>query len=445
MAENRAQRDATDRLRLIRPLVDFLHTEAAGGVALVIAAIVALAWANSPWDASYRDLWTTDLTVALGDRRLDLDLRHWINDGLMALFFFVVGLEIKRELVDGELRDPRKAALPACAALGGMVAPALIYAAFNAGGEGSDGWGIPMATDIAMAVGVLSLMGSRVSASLKLFLLALSIVDDIGAILVIAVFYTDEIHGDALLATLGLLVAVAAMRRLGVRSVPAFVVVGVVLWVTLHESGIHATLAGVVLGLMTPTQPIRRPELVDAAKLADVSSYRAARQTATAAREAVSVVEWLEHQLHPWTSFVVVPLFALANAGVALSGDTVGDALSSPVAGGIVFGLVVGKVVGITGFTWLATRLRIATLPEGSGWSGIVGVGALAGIGFTVSIFVTGLAFGGTALEDQAKVAILGGSLLAAAIGSVVIVATSGRAGGAVPEAIGSVASSPRS
>src|ERR671918_808098 len=354
MAENRAQRDATDRLRLIRPLVDFLHTEAAGGVALVIAAIVALAWANSPWDASYRDLWTTDLTVALGDRRLDLDLRHWINDGLMAIFFFVVGLEIKRELVDGELRDPRKAALPACAALGGVVAPALIYAAFN-------------------------------------------------------------------------------------------VVVGGVLWVTLHESGIHATLAGVVLGLMTPTQPIRRPELVDAAKLADVSSYRAARQTATAAREAGSVVEWLEHPLHPWTSFVVVPLFALANAGVALSGDTVGDALSSPVAGGIVFGLVVGKVVGITGFTWLATRLRIATLPEGSGWSGIVGVGALAGIGFTVSIFVTGLAFGGTALEDQAKVAILGGSLLAAAIGSVVIVATSGRAGGAVPEAVGSVASGPRS
>ena len=215
--------DVSERPRLIRPLVDFLHTEAAGGVALVVAAIVALVWANSPWDASYHDLWTTRLAVSWGERELDLDLRNWINDGLMAIFFFVVGLEIKRELVEGELRDRRRAMLPVCAALGGMLVPALIYAAFNAGGEGSDGWGIPMATDIAMAVGVLSLLGSRVSPSLKLFLLALAIVDDIGAILVIAVFYTDEIHGDALLATVGLVLAVVAMRRWGVRSIAAYV------------------------------------------------------------------------------------------------------------------------------------------------------------------------------------------------------------------------------
>jgi Na+:H+ antiporter, NhaA family len=314
-----------------------------------------------------------------------------------------------------------------CAALGGMLAPALIYAAFNAGGEGSDGWGIPMATDIAMAVGVLSLMGSRVSPSLKLFLLALAIVDDIGAILVIAVFYTDEIHGDALLAAVGLVLAVAAMRRWGVRSVAAYGVVGLALWVVLHQSGIHATLAGVVLGLLTPTQPIRQAELIDAAELANVSSYEAARQTATAARESVSVVEWLEHLLHPWSSFVVVPLFVLANAGVPLSGDTIGDALTSPVAGGIVVGLVVGKFVGIAGFTWLAARLRIARLPEDATWSAILSVSALAGIGFTVSIFITGLAFGGTALEDEAKVAILAASLLAAAIGSTLIVATARR------------------
>ncbi|HET6833109.1 MAG TPA: Na+/H+ antiporter NhaA [Acidimicrobiales bacterium] len=417
--------DVSERPRLIRPLVDFLHTEAAGGVALVIAATGALAWANSPWDASYRDLWTTRLAVSLGERELDLDLRSWINDGLMAIFFFVVGLEIKRELVEGELRDPRRAMLPVCAALGGMLAPALIYAAFNAGGEGSDGWGIPMATDIAMSVGVLSLMGSRVSPSLKLFLLALAIVDDIGAILVIAVFYTDDIQGDALLATAGLVLAVVAMRRWGVRSIAAYVLVGVALWLTLHESGVHATLAGVVLGLMTPTQPIRQPGLIDAAELADVSSHAAARQTATAARESVSVVEWLEHLLHPWTGFVVVPLFVLANSGVPLSGGTVGDALTSSVAGGIVVGLVVGKFVGIAGFTWLATRLRIARLPEDATWSGVLGVSALAGIGFTVSIFITGLAFGGTILEDPAKVAILAGSLLAAAIGSGLIVATS--------------------
>jgi Na+:H+ antiporter, NhaA family len=433
---------AGERHRLIRPLVDFIHTEAAGGFALVAAAIAALAWVNSPLDASYDDLWTTRLAVSLGDWGLELDLREWINEGLMVLFFFVVGLEIKRELVEGELRDRRRALLPVCAALGGMLVPALVYVAFNAGGEGLDGWGIPMATDIAMAVGVLSLMGSRVSPSLKLFVLALAIVDDIGAIVVIAVFYTDEIHTDALLATAGLLVAIAAMRRSGVRSIAAYAVVGVALWLALHNSGIHATLAGVVLGLMTPTQPARQADLVDAAELADVSSYEAARETITAARESVSVVEWLEHRLHPWTSFVVVPLFVLANAGVPLSRDAAGDALTSSVAGGIVVGLVVGKFVGIAGFTWLAARLRIARLPEDATWSGILGVSALAGIGFTVSIFITDLAFGGTSLDDLAKIAILAASVLAAAIGSTLLAATAGRGRA---EVMGSVAGRTRS
>jgi NhaA family Na+:H+ antiporter len=427
MSPERIGADVNDRRRLIRPLIDFLHTEAAGGVALVVAAIVALLWANSPWDASYDDLWNTHLAVSLGDWELDLDLREWINDGLMVFFFFVVGLEIKRELVEGELRDRRRAMLPVCAALGGMLVPALIYTAFNAGGEGADGWGIPMATDIAMAVGVLALMGRWVSPSLKLFLLALAIVDDIGAIVVIAVFYTGEIRGEALLASVALVVAVAVMRRAGISSIAPYAVVGAALWLALHESGVHATLVGVALGLMTPTEPIRRPELIDAAELADVSSYEAARQTATAAREAVSVVEWLEHQLHPWTSFAVLPLFALANAGIPLSRDTVGDALTSAVAGGIVLGLVIGKLVGISSFTWLAVRLRIARLPDGVTWSGIVAVSALAGIGFTVSIFVTGLAFGGEPLEEQAKIAILAASLLAAAIGATLFVATAAR------------------
>jgi NhaA family Na+:H+ antiporter len=427
MSPERTDLDADERRRLIKPLVDFLHTEAAGGAALVAAAIVALLWANSPWDASYDDVWTTQLAVTLGDWELDLDLRDWINDGLMVLFFFVVGLEIKRELVEGELRDPRRAALPVWAALGGMIVPALIYAAFNAGGEGSDGWGIPMATDIAMAVGVLSLMGSRASPSLKLFLLALAIVDDIGAIVVIAVFYTDDVGGEALLAAAGLVVVVAAMRRAGITSIAPYAVVGTALWLALHESGVHATLAGVVLGLMTPTQPIRQPELVDAGELADVSSYEAARQTVTAARESVSVVEWLEHQLHPWTSFVIVPLFVLANAGLPLSAAAVSDALTSSVAAGIVIGLVVGKFVGIAGFTWLATRLGMARLPEGATWSGILGVSALAGIGFTVSIFITDLAFAGTTLVDQAKIAILAASVLAATIGSTLLVTLSRR------------------
>ncbi len=427
MSPERIASDVNDRHRLIRPLIDFLHTEAAGGVALVVAAIVALLWANSPWDASYDDLWNTHLAVSLGDRELDLDLREWINDGLMVFFFFVVGLEIKRELVEGELRDRRRAMLPVCAALGGMLAPALIYTALNAGGQAADGWGIPMATDIALAVGVLTLMGRWVSPSLKLFLLALAIVDDIGAIVVIAVFYSGAIRGEALLASVALALAVAVMRRAGISSIVPYAVVGAALWLALHESGVHATLVGVALGLMTPTQAIRRPELIDAAELADVSSYEAARQTATAAREAVSVVEWLEHQLHPWTSFVVLPLFALANAGISLSRDTVGDALTSAVAGGIVLGLVIGKVVGITSFTWLAVRLRIARLPDSVTWPGIVAVSALAGIGFTVSIFVTGLAFRSELLEEQAKVAILAASLLAAAIGATLLVATAGR------------------
>jgi NhaA family Na+:H+ antiporter len=279
---------------------------------------------------------------------------------------------------------------------------------------------------------VLSLLGSRASPSLKLFLLALAIVDDIGAIVVIAVFYTEDIGGEALLVSAGLLAVVAVMRRAGVTSVAPYAVIGAALWLALHGSGVHATLAGVALGLMTPTQPIRHPELVDAAELADVSSYEAARQTATAARESVSVVEWLEHQLHPWTSFVIVPLFVLANAGVPLSGPAVSDALTSSVAGGIVVGLVVGKFVGVAGFTWLAARLRVARLPEGATWSGILGVSALAGIGFTVSIFITDLAFAGTTLQDQAKIAILAASVLAATIGSALLVTLSRRNGSEV-------------
>ena len=309
-------------------------------------------------------------------------------------------------------------------------------------GEGSDGWGIPMATDIAIAVGVLSLLGSRVSPSLKLFLLALAIVDDIGAIVVIAVFYTDDIHADALLAAVGLVLVVAVMRRSGVRSTAAYVVVGVALWLTLHESGIHATLAGVVLGLMTPTQPIRQPELIDAAELADVSSYQAARQTATAAREAVSVVEWLEHLLHPWTSFVIVPLFVLANAGVPLSRATrrrrahlAGRRRHRGRTGG-------GQARGHHRLHLAGRPSADRPAPGGHHWSGIVGVAALAGIGFTVSIFVTGLAFGGDPLEDQAKVAILAASLLAAALGSALIVTAARRER---PEVLGSVDARARS
>ena len=414
--------------QFVRPLVDFLHTEAAGGVALVVAAVVALVWANSPWEAAYADLWHTQLAVSFAGHELDLDLRDWVNDGLMTLFFFVVGLEIKRELVEGELREPRKAALPAIAAVGGMVVPALIFLALNVGRPGVDGWGIPMATDIAMAVGVLSLLGSRVAPSLKLFVLALAIVDDIGAIIVIAVFYSDSIDLAALGLSFGLVAAVAALRWGGVRSFLPYVAAGAALWLAVHESGIHATLVGVVLGLMAPTRPVRQPELVDADALADVSSYEAARETVVLARDSVSVVEWLEHRLHPWTSFVVVPLFALANAGVPISAAKVADSFTTSLGAGIVVGLVAGKLVGITAFTWLATRLRLGVLPEGAGWPGVVSVSAVAGIGFTVSVFVAGLAFDGAPdLQDRAKVAILVASVLAGVLGAGLVAATQGR------------------
>jgi NhaA family Na+:H+ antiporter len=415
---SREPRPAPAGPRFIRPLRDFLRTESAGGAVLVAATVAALVWANSPWEASYVDLWNTHLSVSLGSRTLDLTLRDWINDGLMALFFFVVGLEIKRELVEGELREPRRAALPAIAAVGGMLVPAAIYLAINAGRDSVDGWGIPMATDIAMAVGIMSLLGPRVAPAQKLFLLALAIVDDIGAILVIAVFYTEDIHYAALGVSIALAVAVVVLRRLRVWYTPLYVLLGVSMWLFLHESGIHATIVGVVLGLLAPTRPMRRREMVDADQLVDISTPATARETATLARESVSVVEWLEQMLHPWTSFVIVPLFALANAGIPLGAEILRDAWSAPVTWGVVLGLVAGKFVGITVFTWLAVRFRIGALPEGVTWGNVAGLGALAGIGFTVSLFVTGLAFDVPRFEEQAKIGILAASVLAGAAGT---------------------------
>jgi Na+:H+ antiporter, NhaA family len=420
-ASTRGEGDRRSGPVFIAPLREFLRTESAGGVVLIVAAVVALVWANSPWKEAYEDLWHTSLAVSLGDRTLDLDLREWVNEGLMTMFFFVVGLEIKRELVEGELRGARRAALPAIGALGGMVVPALLYAAINAGGAGADGWGIPMATDIAMAVGVLSLLGSRVAPSLKLFLLALAIVDDIGTIAVITIFYSGDVNVEMLLIAIGLVAVLVLMRVAGVRTTLFPLAVGGGLWLALHEAGINATIAGVILALMAPTQPHVQQELVDVDVLTDISTVRAARETANLARLSVSVVEWLEHVLHPWASFVVVPLFALANAGIRISGDAVSDAASSPIALGVVVGRVAGKLAGITAFTWLAIRLRIGALPAGATWRGIVGVSALSGIGFTVAIFVTNLAFEDTTLQNEAKIAILAAAVVAGAIGVVVL------------------------
>jgi NhaA family Na+:H+ antiporter len=380
--------------RVIRPLREFLRTESAGGVVLLVATAIALVWANSPWQSSYTEFWSRDLTLGVGSHSISLDLQHWVNDGLMTLFFFVVGLEIKRELVTGELRDPRAAALPVVAAVGGMVVPAALYLSLNLSGGGRDGWGIPMATDIAMAVGVLALFSRRVPPALKLFVLALAIVDDIGAILVIALFYSDGIEPIWLLEGAVAFAAMIGLRALGVSRIAPYVVVGVVFWLTIHESGVHATIAGVVVGLLTPTGRV--------------------------GRRSEPVIEYLERVLHPWTSLVIVPLFALANAGVVISVTAVSDAVTSSVTQGVVLGLVVGKFVGILSFAWLGQRTRLGVLPKDTTWRGMCAVAAIAGVGFTVSLFIASLAFEARALND-AKMGILAGSLLAAAIGTLLI------------------------
>ncbi len=274
-----------------------------------------------------------------------------------------------------------------------------------------------MATDIAMAVGVLSLLGSRVRPSLKLFVLALAIVDDIGAILVIALFYSGGVRIAPLVGAAGMVVVVLVMRSVGVQAIPAYVVAGIVVWLFLHEAGIHPTITGVIFGLLAPTRPARRSDMIDESELTDLSSPQAARQTAAAARQSVSVVEWLEHGLHPWTSFLILPLFALANAGVPLNADALTIAVGSPITIGVVLGLVVGKTVGITAFAWLAVRTRAGEMPDGATWPSITGVAAIAGIGFTVAIFIAGLAFEDLGLQDLGKIGILVGSLLAAVIG----------------------------
>ena len=412
--------------RIGRPMLRFFRIEAAGGVVMLVAAVVALVWANSPWRDSYYELLHSHIRLDLGGvLALDEPLEAWINDALMVIFFFVVGLEIKCELIVGELRRPAAAALPAIAALGGMVVPAAIYAAFNAGGEGSAGWGIPMATDIAFAVGVVSLLGPRVPNSLKIYLLTLAIVDDIGAIVVIALFYTDDLSLGWLLIAAGSVLLLVLMRLGRIWYTPAYLIVGVVLWLAVFESGVHATIAGVVLGIMAPARPLvsegRFDDMVVRRLPGDEVSAPVARRASFEARERVSVADRLADLLHPWTSFLIVPVFALANAGVELSADALDDAVRSPVTIGIVLGLVVGKLVGVSSFSWLAVRLGVCSLPSGATWTKVLGMSGVAGIGFTVSLFITNLAFTADAIIDQAKVGILVASTVAAVIGAAIL------------------------
>lgn len=416
-----------------RPLTRFLAQEASSGVLLLIATAAALLWANFGGD-SYFDFWHTEVGLTVGDTQLfehstasgphPLSLELWVNDALMVLFFFVVGLEIKTELVVGELRNPRAAALPAIAALGGMVIPALAYVAVNLGGEGSRGWGVPMATDIAFAVGILALMGNRVPKRLPLFLLTLAIVDDIGAIAVIAIFYTADRSMTWLILAISGLVAIALMRRLRIWYTPLYVMVGIFVWYATFRSGVHATIAGVAVGLLTPVKPLlgtRRFETVEDIISGDTADPNTARDAKFRIRESTAVSARLITLLSPWTSFFVIPVFALANAGIPLSGDVISDAATSRVTLGVILGLVVGKPVGIFVFSMLAVRFKVATLPPGITPPHVGAVGALAGIGFTVALFISGLAFESEALSDQATIGILVASFLAAVVGWVLI------------------------
>lgn len=408
--------------RLAQPVVDFLHIEAAGGVFLLVAAVIALTWANSPWSSSYESLWETEVALRWGDFELREDLRHWVNDALMVLFFFVVGLEIKGEFVNGELRQARRAALPIAAAAGGMLVPAAVYLALTAGGQGTRGWGVPVATDIAFALGVISLL--RVAQPLKVFLLALAIVDDIGAILVIALFYTSDLSLGWLGVAIGLVAVIGLLRWLRVWYLPLYVLVGLAVWLATFESGIHATIAGVVLGVLTPARPLLSGRDADGLMGEGGADGGAgqARQTAFAVQESVPLVERLQDVLHPWTSYVVIPLFALGNAGITLDGETFSAALGSTVTAGVALGLLVGKPVGILAAAWLTVRLGLASLPSDSSWRQVAGVGVIAGIGFTMSLFIAGLAFSeGSDQFEQAKIGIFSGSLAAAAIGYLVL------------------------
>lgn len=378
--------------RALSPLRDFLHTEAAGGALLVFASIVALVWANSPWKASYQRLWHSEIGITVAGHSLTLDLQHWVNDGLMTIFFLVVGLEIKRELTSGHLAGRRAATLPVAAAFGGMIVPAALYLAI-AGGTAPKGWGVPMATDIALAVGVLALAGSHTPAGLRAFLLGLAVVDDIGAIVVIAVFYSTGVSFGWLAGAIAAVVVTVLLQRFGVHQMVVYVVLGTSVWFALHEAGVHPTLAGVAMGLLAPVTPRVAPEFVDAEELADIGTTEAALHTAELAKSSVSTVEWLEHVLHPWSSYLIVPLFALANAGIVVSTDSLRTAFSSAIFWGIVVGLIVGKPLGVLLAAKVAIRSGRADRPEGTSTRQLLGAGNAAGIGFTVALFIAELAF----------------------------------------------------
>jgi len=387
----------------LRPFRRFFQTEASSGIVLLAAVAIALAWANLQ-PGSYESLWQTVIPLDLGSLLPRESLHLWINEGLMAIFFLIVGLEIKRELLDGELSSRRQAMLPAIAALGGMIVPASIFLIFNFNGAGSRGWGIPMATDIALAIGVLMLLGSRIPLGLKVFLTALAIIDDIGAVIIIAFFYTGSVSWTALGTGLILFVLLILLNHLGVRSIPVYLVVGFIIWLAFLKSGVHATIAGVLLAMTFP--------------------YRAESED-----DREPPLQKLERVLQPWAAYLIVPLFALANAGVHLEKNPL-QSLGDPIGLGIILGLFLGKQIGVFFFSWIAVRLRLGSLPPAVSWRQLHGVACIAGVGFTMSLFVSLLAYDNAEQLAVSKIGVLAGSAISALVGLLLLT----RAGKRKPE-----------
>lgn len=423
--------------RLLTPIREFIHAETTGGIVLFATAVIAMFLANSLWSDTYLTFWKKQLTIGFGSWALSKPLALWINDGLMVIFFFVVGLEIKREILAGELSTIKKSMLPVFAALGGMVVPAMIYMFFNHAGEGRNGWGIPMATDIAFALGLLLIFGKSIPISLKIFLTALAIVDDLGAVLVIALFYTSDLYLGSLVVGLIAMSFLLVMNYLEVRKVAVYVIFGILMWYAFLKSGIHPTLAGVLLAFTIPSRvkidandfPEHCRKLInefeDAGDCAKPYILCEAQQTAVQSLElachyAQSPMQRLETNLHSWVMFLVMPVFAIANAGIVFNQSLFADALN-PVTLGVFFGLAIGKPLGITLFSWVAVKAGLARLPEDLNWKMILGVSCVAGIGFTMSIFISDLAFESDTLMDMSKLGIFSASIFAGVTGWLIL------------------------
>ena len=423
--------------KIIKPFKQFTKTEASSGIILIICTVLALIWANSGLAESYFHLWHTNVSIGFGEYQLSYSLHHWINDGLMAIFFFVVGLEIKREFLVGELSSAKQAALPVAAALGGMLIPAGLYLLFNMGGTGESGWGIPMATDIAFVIGVMAILGSSVPTNLKIFVTALAIADDIGAVLVIAFFYTAEISLTALGIAGAFFILLIIANKLGVRNLLIYSILGLGLWLAFLKSGVHATVAGVLLAFIIPTASrYNTKDFLNKGKnlleefdkegvegpniLANEERQNIVQTLESTCRKVLTPLQRFEHFLTPVVSFFIMPVFALANAGVPLQEDFFKE-LTSEISLGIIAGLFLGKQIGIFIFSWLAVKMKLADMPKKVNWKQLYGAGILAGIGFTMSLFITNLAFSSEELINTAKVGILAASLLAGVIGYLIL------------------------